>query len=173
MVQITGDIKQMISAEDVIIVGTVDESGLCNVSPRSTFHVTDDEIYWMELFKHKTYDNFMKNPRVSVSVFDRNKLSGFQLKGKVSIANEKEFFFADIRIQDRITRLHKKNILKLMVQYSYNIVKFVPNVIYSLKPLGFSDVPGVIDTDIDQLGQLIGGVDMKSSFGLEKRDFED
>jgi uncharacterized pyridoxamine 5'-phosphate oxidase family protein len=172
MVKISEDIKQLIRDEGVLIVGTVDEAGISNVSPRSTFHVIDDKIYWLELFKHKSYENFMRNPWVSVAVFDRNELSGYQLKGKVSIVTDKEeFYFADLRIQDRLTRLHKKNILKLIVKQSFNIVKFTPNIIYSLKPFEFADVPGVIDADID-LGRLVGGIDLKSSFGLDKRDLE-
>ncbi len=172
MVKISEDVKQLIRNEGVIIVGTADESGLSNISPRSTFHVTDDEIYWFELFKHKSYDNFMRNPLISVAVFDRNELNGYQLKGKVSIVTDKEeFYYADLRIQDRLTRLHKKNILKLIVTHSHNIVKFTPNIIYSLKPFEFADVPGVIDADVE-LGRLVGGVNLKSSFGLDKRDLE-
>jgi len=172
MVKISEDVKQLIRNEGVIIVGTADESGLSNISPRSTFHVTEDEIYWFELFKHKSYDNFMRNPLVSVAVFDRNELNGYQLKGKVSIVTDKEeFYYADLRIQDRLTRLDKKNILKLIVKHSRNIVKFTPNIIYSLKPFEFADVPGVLDADVD-LGRLVGGVNLKSSFGLDKRDLE-
>ncbi len=96
MVKISEDIKQLIRDEGVIIVGTVDEAGISNVSPRSTFHVTDDKIYWFEIFKHKSYENFMRNPQVSVAVFDRNELSGYQLKGKVSIVTVKvEYYYAD------------------------------------------------------------------------------
>ena len=172
MVKISEDIKQLIRDEGVIIVGTADETGLSNISPRSTFHVTDDKIYWFEIFKHKSYDNFMRNPWVSVAVFDRNELSGYQLKGKVSIVTDKEeFYYADLRIQDRLTRLHKKNILELTVKHSYNIIKFTPNIIYSLKPFEFADVPGVLDADIE-LGRLVGGVHLKSLFGLDKRDLE-
>jgi len=172
MVKISEDIKQLIRNEGVIIVGTVDEAGISNISPRSTFHVTDDKIYWFEIFKHKSYDNFMRNPWVSIAVFDRNELSGYQLKGKVSIVTDKEeYYYADLRIQDRLTRLYKKNIQKLVVKHSYNIVKFIPNIIYSLKPFEFADVPGVIDADIE-IGRLVGGVHLKSSFGLEKRDLE-
>ncbi|MEE8383686.1 MAG: pyridoxamine 5'-phosphate oxidase family protein [Nitrosopumilus sp.] len=172
MVKISEDVKQLIRNEGVIIVGTSDELGLSNISPRSTFHVTDDEIYWFELFKHKSYDNFMRNPLVSVAVFDRNELNGYQLKGKVSIVTDKEeFYYADLRIQDRLVRLHKKNILKLIAKHSHNIIKFTPNIIYSLKPFEFADVPGVLDADVD-LGRLVGGVNLKSSFGLDKHDIE-
>ncbi len=59
----------------------------------------------------------------------------------------------------------------VIVKHSYNIVKFTPNIIYALKPFEFADVPGVIDADIE-IGRLVGGVDLKSSFGLEKRALE-
>ncbi len=89
MVSIPEDVKKMIREQQVIIVGTADHTGLTNISPRSTFHVRDDEIYWFELFKHKSYYNFKQNPWVSVAIFDTKKLSGYQMKGNVSVVDDK------------------------------------------------------------------------------------
>lgn len=172
MVSIPEDVKKMICEQQVIIVGTADHTGLVNTSPRSTFHVTDDKIYWFELFKHKSYYNFKQNPWVSVAIFDTNKLSGYQMKGTVSVVDDKsESYRIRLRIIDRLTRLNKKKILKLTSKYDYKIIKFTPRVIYTQNPFDFTDVLGVLDADIE-VGRLMEGVDIEASFGINKKSVE-
>lgn len=172
MVSIPEDVKKMICEQQVIILGTADHTGLVNTSPRSTFHVTDDKIYWFELFKHKSYYNFKQNPWVSVAIFDTNKLSGYQMKGTVSVVDDKsESYRIRLRIIDRLTRLNKKKILKLTSKYDYKIIKFTPRVIYTQKPFEFTDVLGVLDADIE-VGRLMEGVDIEASFGINKKSVE-
>lgn len=172
MVSIPEDVIKMIREQNVVIVGTADHTGLPNISPRSTYDVTDDEIYWIELFKHKSYHNFKQNPWVTVAVFDTNKLSGYQMKGKISLVNNgSESFRARMRIVDRLTRLNKKKTLKLISKYEDKIIKFTPKIIYSLNPFEFADVPGVLDADLE-IGRLMGGVDIESTFGIGKKSVE-
>jgi hypothetical protein len=61
MVTITSDAKEMMDKQKVILVGTSNKRGIPNLSPRSSFYVDNDAIYWYEIFKHKSYQNFMKN----------------------------------------------------------------------------------------------------------------
>ncbi len=172
MVSIPEDVKKMICEQQVIILGTADHTGLVNTSPRSTFHVTDDKIYWFELFKHKSYYNFKQNPWVSVSIFDTNKLSGFQMKGTVSVVDDKsESYRIRLRIIDRLTRLNKEKTLKLTSKYDYKIIKFTPRVIYTQNPFEFTDVLGVLDADIE-VGRLMEGVDIEATFGINKKSVE-
>lgn len=162
MVSIPEDVKKMICEQQVIILGTADHTGLVNTSPRSTFHVTDDKIYWFELFKHKSYYNFKQNPWVSVAIFDTNKLSGYQMKGTVSVVDDKsESYRIRLKIIDRLTRLNKKKILKLTSKYDYKIIKFTPRVIYTQNPFDFTDVLGVLDADIE-VGRLMDGIGYRS-----------
>jgi len=172
MVSIPEDVKKMIREQQVIIVGTADHTGLTNISPRSTFHVTNDEIYWFELFKHKSYYNFKQNPWVSVAIFDTKKLSGYQMKGNVSVVDDKsESYRIRLRIIDRLTRLNKEKTLKLTSKYDYKIIKFTPRVIYTLNPFEFADVPEVLDADIE-VGRLKVGVDIEATFGINKKSVE-
>ncbi len=172
MVLIPEDVKKMICEQQVIIVGTADHTGLVNTSPRSTFHVTDDKIFWFELFKHKSYYNFKQNPWVSVAIFDTNKLSGYQMKGTVSVVDDKrESYRIRLGIIDRLTRLNKEKTLKLTSKYDYKIIKFTPRVIYTLNPFEFADVPVVLDADIEVAG-LMGGVDIEGTFGINKKSVE-
>jgi hypothetical protein len=121
------------------------------VSPRTTYYLgADGSIYWLELFKHKTYRNFQKNPWCSVAVFDKKRLIGYQLKGKATIVTDKKSKNEIvIKIVDKLTRLHRQRILKQ--NKKPNLVKFTPNIIYSLNPNELTDSPLVLDATDESL----------------------
>jgi hypothetical protein len=172
MVALPNDAQKMILAQQMLIVGTADESGLCNISPRTSFHLEKNSIYWLELFKHKTFQNFLKNKWVSIAVIDKEKLSGFQLKGTVNIIKEKKKLEKiKAQIIDRLTRLHKERILKQIGKESPNIIEFKAKIVYPLKPNEVSDIPLVLDSDV-KIGRLAGGVNAKKSFGLETKSLK-
>ena len=103
----------MILGQQMIVVASVDKNGISNISPRTTFTILDDVIYWIELFRHKSLKNFQDNDWVSVATFDKENLEGFQLKGKViMLDDEKKRKNISLRIIDKLTRLHKERILK-------------------------------------------------------------
>jgi general stress protein 26 len=169
MVKIPEDVKKMIRNQQIIVVGSTDEAGLCNVSPRTAFTMPENEVFWIELFKHKSFHNFQKNKMISIAVYDTKKIDGFQLKGSVALVRDKKKK-KDIatKIIDKLTRLNKDRILQQMKKYDYNVMKFTPKIIYSLNPNDFADIPIVLDSDVS-LGQLAGGVDPKSRFGISKQ----
>ncbi|MEX0656398.1 MAG: pyridoxamine 5'-phosphate oxidase family protein [Nitrosopumilaceae archaeon] len=172
MVNLPDNVKKMILKQQMIIVGTTDKAGLCNISPRTSFHLEENNIYWLELFKHKTFHNFSKNKWVSVAVIDKEKLSGFQLKGTVNIIKEKKRFDQiKLQIIDRLTRLHKERILKQIGKEPPSIIKFKTKIVYPLKPNEISDIPLVLDSDV-KIGRLAGGINAKKSFGLEPKSLE-
>jgi len=172
MVAIPDEVKKMIRTQEIIVVASVDDTGICNISPRTTFALLKDEVFWLELFKHKSYVNIKKNNWVSVAVFDKKKLSGFQLKGNVSLVRDKEKKQSIIsQIADRLTRLHKERILKQITTQTVNVAKFKPKIIYSLNPNEFSDVPIVLDASVD-LGRLAVGENSQQIFGFTKKNLE-
>ena len=172
MVKLPDDVKTMIRSQQMIVVGTADDSGLCNISPRTSFHLTDDNIYWLELFKHKTYQNFSKNNWVSIAVIDKQKLSGFQLKGTASIIKNKEKANQiQLQIVDRLTRTHKDRILKQIGKEPASVVEFKPKIVYPLKPNEVADIPIVLDADLD-VSRLAGGANVQQSFGFDQKNLE-
>ena len=74
----------------MIVVSSVDQNLMPNISPRTTFTIIDDVIYWIELFRHKSFKNFQFSDWISVASFDKEKLKGFQLKGKVTMLQDEE-----------------------------------------------------------------------------------
>jgi hypothetical protein len=172
MVSLPDEAKKMILAQQMIIIGTTDNKGLCNISPRTSFHLEENSLYWLELFKHKTFHNFSKNKWVSVAVIDKEKLFGFQLKGTVNIIKEKKRFEKiKLQIIDRLTRLHKARILKQIGKEPPNIIEFKTKIVYPLKPNEVSDIPLILDSDV-KIGRLAGGVNAKKSFGLKQKSFQ-
>ena len=90
MVAITPDVKRMMNSQQVILIGTANDQKIPNVSPRSSFYVDNDVIYWYEIFMHKSYQNFTKNNWVSVSVVDYSEFTGYQLKGHAKIVDDQK-----------------------------------------------------------------------------------
>ncbi|QLH08260.1 pyridoxamine 5'-phosphate oxidase family protein [Candidatus Nitrosotenuis sp. DW1] len=129
-------VKQMIQRQQIIIVGSADRLGLPNISPRTSFYLDPDgSIYWLELFKHKTFRNFQKNPWCSVTIFEKKKLTGYQIKGKIKIISDKKTKQeVTIRIIDKLTRLRKQRILKHTNNKTINVIKFTAQILYSLNP---------------------------------------
>ena len=143
MVAIPSKVKRMIQRQQLILVGSADNSGLSNVSPRTSFYLDQNgSIYWLELFKHKTFRNLQKNPWCSIAVFEKKKLAGYQLKGKIEIMSDKKTKQEiTIKIIDKLTRLHKQRILKHTNSKIPNVIKFTAQIIYSLNPNELADSP--------------------------------
>lgn len=167
MVKIPDEIKKTIIDQQMIIVASVDKNGMTNISPRTAFTIMDNDIYWIELFRHKSFMNFRDNDWVSVASFDKFDLEGYQLKGKVSMLDdEKERRKISLRIIDKLTSLNKEIILKQVGDKIPNIVRFKASVAYNSSPVEAADIPLVVDADPD-IAMLAGGSNAKSNFGFE------
>lgn len=157
MVLIPDKIIHLIRKENVLIVGSSDVKGICNVSPRTTFLLdSDGSIYWLELFKHKTYRNIQKNPWCSIAVFDKKKIVGYQIKGKVTLVKDRKLRSEiTVKIIDRLTRQHRQRILAENKRPS--LAKFTPKIVYSLNPNELADSP----LGIEATNESLNAADMK------------
>ena len=156
MVTLTTAVQEMLREQKFIVVGSVDANGLCNISPRTSFYYSKNAIYWLDFFKHKSQGNFKTIPWVSVSVFDKKELNGFQLKGKVSFVTDKK---EKARITDIITRsVTGKTSSKVFERVSQNktpdVLLFTPRAIYSLDPKEESDRALTMDKDGETISLL-------------------
>jgi nitroimidazol reductase NimA-like FMN-containing flavoprotein (pyridoxamine 5'-phosphate oxidase superfamily) len=156
MVTLTSAIQEMLREQKFIVVGSVDANGLCNISPRTSFYYSKNAIYWLDFFKHKSQGNFRTIPWVSVSVFDKKELRGFQLKGKVSFVTDKK---EKARITDIIIRsVTGKTSSKVFERVSQNktpdVLLFTPKAIYSLDPKEESGRALTIDKDGETVSLL-------------------
>jgi len=155
MVKIPFDIKQFIEEQGVIVIGSVGSNNLPNVSPRIFFEVSDEVIYWLDFFKHKSYKNFQINPWVTLAVFNKESLKGYQFRGTVSFITD-EPIKSNIR-KSIIKKTIKQNFsdkIQKLIEKEANLIQFEIKVCYSLNPEEYSDM--CIGSDIDST-QLFHG----------------
>jgi len=146
----------MLKSQKFIVVSSVDANGLANFSPRTSFYFTDTAVYWLDFFKHKSQGNFKTIPWVSVGVFDKKELKGYQIKGKVTFITESK---EKSRITDVITRSATgKTSSKIFERISQNktpdVIMFTPKAVYSLDPKEESGVAIVMDKDGETISLL-------------------
>ena len=155
MVKIPNEIKEFIENQGIFAVGTIGANNLANVSPRIFFRVDEDVIYWLDFFKHKSYKNIQANPWVTISVFNKDDLKGFQFRGIVSFITD-EPIKSEIK-ESIIKKILEKNssekIKKLSEKTEVQVIQFEPKVSYSLNPEEFSDMCIGSDIDSTQLFQ--------------------
>ncbi len=158
MIKIPTSVQTMMSDQKFIVVGSVDPNGVANLSPRTSFHFTDTAIYWLDFFKHKSQGNFKTIPWISVGVFDKKELKGFQMKGKVH-------FLTDSKEKSRVTDLIARSVTgktstKIFERLSQNktpdVMVFTPKAVYSLDPKEESGKVLVLDKDGETIS-LLGG----------------
>lgn len=152
MPAIPDKVKQLVAKEKVLVVGT-SHKGIANVSPRTAFHIDQDgSIYWLEIFRHKTFRNISKNHWCTIAVFDKKRLIGYQIKGKAVLVTDKKIKSQmTITIIDKLTRLHKQRILSQAKNRRPNIVQFSANLVFSLNPNELADSPIIIDANNESL----------------------
>lgn len=148
MVQIPSNIKEFIDCQGVFVVGTVSGNKFPNISPRIFFRVDDDAIYWIDFFKHKSFRNFQANPWVTISIFNKDELKGYQFRGTVSFITDEP---TKSKIQESIIletlERNTSTKIKELSKKECQIIQFEPKVCYSLNPEEYSDM--CIGSDVD------------------------
>jgi predicted pyridoxine 5'-phosphate oxidase superfamily flavin-nucleotide-binding protein len=148
MVMIPPEIIEYIETQGIFSVGTVSQNNLVNVSPRIFFKIENNAIYWIDFFKHKTFKNFQKNPWVTISVYNKEDLTGYQFRGTVSLVTDEP---KKSQIQESIIKktlkMNLSTEVKKISEKEGNIIQFEPRVCYSLNPEEYSDM--CIGSDID------------------------
>jgi uncharacterized pyridoxamine 5'-phosphate oxidase family protein len=155
MIKIPSEIKEFIEIQGIFAVGTIGVNNIPNISPRIFFSVDEEAIYWLDFFKHKSYKNIQANPWVTISVFNKDDLKGFQFRGIVSFIID-EPIKSEIK-ESIIKRILEKNssekIKKLSEKIEVQVIRFEPRVCYSLNPDEFSHMSIGSDVDSTQLFQ--------------------
>ena len=157
MVKIPSEIKEFIESQGIFAVGTVGDNCLPNVSPRIFFRVDEEAIYWIDFFKHKSFRNFQINPWVTISVYNKEELKGYQFRGTVSFITD-EPTKSQIR-ESIIEKTLEKNTspkVKQLSEKEGQIIQFEPKVCYSLNPEEYSDMCIGSDVDSTQVFQKYG-----------------
>lgn len=158
MVTIPEDAQKLLKQQKFVVVGSVDPNGIANISPRTAFYFVDDAIYWLDFFKHKSQGNFQVIPWVSVAVFDKEKLKGYQMKGKVSFITDTN---KRTKIIETISRsVTGKTSAKVFERLSQNkqpaVIMFKPKAVFSLNPQEESGKALAHDKDGETMSLICG-----------------
>lgn len=155
MVKIPNEIKEFIEKQGIFAVGTIGANNLPNVSPRIFFRIDEDMIYWLDFFKHKSYKNIQENPWVTIAVFNKDDLKGFQFRGIVSFITDEpqKTEIKESIIKKTLEKNSSEKIKKLSEKRESQVIQFEPRVCYSLNPEEFSDMCIGSDIDSTQLFQ--------------------
>lgn len=155
MIVIPREIKEFIELQGIFAVGTTGVNNIPNISPRIFFRVDENVIHWLDFFKHKSYKNIQANPWVTISVFNKDDLKGFQFRGIVNfITNEPtKSEIKESIIKKILEKNSSEKIKKLSEKIDVQVIRFEPKVCYSLNPDEFSDMCIGSDVDSTQLFQ--------------------
>lgn len=105
-IKIPGNVMEIILHADGKALATTGESGI-NVVPVSSIRISDNQIWLINYFMNKTYQNIVQNPQVALACW--KGLEGYQIKGKACIHTKGLLFdgarawIAEI-LPDRIVR---------------------------------------------------------------------
>jgi predicted pyridoxine 5'-phosphate oxidase superfamily flavin-nucleotide-binding protein len=85
MVKLSDEIVSLIAKEgNVIVIASVDASGIPNISPRYVMTILEDEkLVFADVYMNKTFANIKRWPKVAAAIVDKVNRGGFQLKGDV------------------------------------------------------------------------------------------
>ncbi|EGP94441.1 pyridoxamine 5'-phosphate oxidase family protein [Nitrosarchaeum koreense] len=155
MITIPREIKEFIELQGIFAVGTTGVNNIPNISPRIFFRVDENVIYWLDFFKHKSYKNIQANPWVTISVFNKDDLKGFQFRGIVNFITDEptKLEIKESIIKKTLEKNSSEKIKKLSEKIEVQVIRFEPKVCYSLNPDEFSDMCIGSDVDSTQLFQ--------------------
>ena len=117
--------------------------------------IDEDVIYWLDFFKHKSHRNIKANPWVTIAVFNKEDLKGFQFRGVVSFITVEptKTEIKEAIIKKILEKNSSEKIKKLSEKKDVEVIRFEPKVGYSLNPEEFSDMCIGSDVDSTQLFQ--------------------
>lgn len=85
MIEITADMKAIITQAILSFVATVNEDGTPNLSPKASLTVVNDVLYFADIASPRTILNLTRNPAVEINVVDIFQRRGYRFTGRASI----------------------------------------------------------------------------------------
>lgn len=91
MKKLTPEIIHLFHKQGFVIVSTLDEDRRIHCSAKGIVGIEEKgEIYLIDLYRGKTFNNLKKNPTISITAIDEEVFMGYTLKGKAKIVDRKK-----------------------------------------------------------------------------------
>ncbi|MFC1508091.1 pyridoxamine 5'-phosphate oxidase family protein [Candidatus Omnitrophota bacterium] len=88
---LTEEIIRFFYRQPYTIITTVDKNGSPYNSCKGIVDINKDgKVYLLDLYRGQTYENLKKNPHITITAVNEHKFTGYSLRGKGSMINEKE-----------------------------------------------------------------------------------
>ena len=121
MAKLTSEVKEMLEKQ-LAVIATASKDGTPNVGPKGSIHVVDEEtLAYSEGTGEKTLRNLKENPKVAVMVVDRGKSDGYQIKGRVELLTNGDFFERVANRQKERKMPLPKYVAKIRIEEVYSI----------------------------------------------------
>lgn len=103
MAKLTPEMKEIAGKMQVWAVATAGKDGMPNVVPIAFAKVlSDDEILLVDNFLEKTKANIKADPKVAISVWDLEHLTGYQFKGTARIETSGTLFDEGVKMVESV-----------------------------------------------------------------------
>jgi predicted pyridoxine 5'-phosphate oxidase superfamily flavin-nucleotide-binding protein len=146
---ITENLKYFLKSKEFLYAATAAKDGRPSVAPKFLIKAEEDHIYLADFVLGRTYENLKVNPRISVSVIDREDLVGHQMNGHAQILesgdefdavakdlNKREAHFSAGRIIERVQQDKKSNHFEVAFPKRYVIFKIEIEEIVNIESTG-------------------------------------
>jgi len=91
MKKLTPEIIHLFHKQGFVIVSTLDEDGRIHCSAKGVVGIEEKgEIYLIDLYRGKTFNNLKKNPTISITAINEEEFIGYTIKGKAKIVDRKK-----------------------------------------------------------------------------------
>jgi predicted pyridoxine 5'-phosphate oxidase superfamily flavin-nucleotide-binding protein len=113
----TKKIHDLLENKEFVSVASCDFNGRPNVAPKFFLKLEHDYLYLIDYVLGATFANLKINPRVSISVMDKEALTGYQLNGHTQIIDSgPEYKKVEHELLQREIDLSAKRIIEGVVQ---------------------------------------------------------
>jgi nitroimidazol reductase NimA-like FMN-containing flavoprotein (pyridoxamine 5'-phosphate oxidase superfamily) len=106
-------IKELLLKNEFIGVATCNIAARPNIAPKLLLKCENNFLYLVDYVFGRTFENLKINPRVSLTVMDKETLTGYQLNGSVKIIQSgKEFNKSLSELREKQISLSSKRIVE-------------------------------------------------------------
>ena len=135
---ITEALKKLLHKHDFVYVATSDADGHPNVAPKYLVKFEGVFLYLVDYVIGRTWENLKVNPQAAVSLMDTETLTGYQLKGKVSLITTGPEFTAIVAdLEDKHVAATVERVIegirRAKKHHSFDLALPSNSVVYKLK----------------------------------------
>ena len=114
MKKIPEGVVNFLRDQGFVIVSSIDNHGSPHSACKGIIELDKGgQIYLLDLYKAKTYENLKRHPLMSITAVDEHRFKGYCLKGRAKIVSRDRLSSKDIKSwEEKITKRLSQRVLK-------------------------------------------------------------